>query len=122
MRNTALSGASVLAALGLAACAPQPSALPTLALKECRVTGIESAVRCATLVVPEDRANPSSRKITINVVVLPATARTKLPDPIFLFAGGPSQAATDFARPALAMFGALNSKRDIVLVDQRGTG
>jgi pimeloyl-ACP methyl ester carboxylesterase len=113
---------SAMAVLGLAACTGQDTTKATLALNECRVTGLESAVRCATLQVPENRAAPGGRNIPINIVVLPATARTKLPDPIFLFAGGPSQAATDFARPALAMFGALNSKRDIVLVDQRGTG
>lgn len=122
MRKITFSGLTAFAVLGMAGCTQQEAPKASLALNECRVKGLESAVRCATLQVPENRTTSGGRKIPINIVVLPATARTKLPDPVFLFAGGPSQAATDFARPALAMFGALNSKRDIVLVDQRGTG
>jgi pimeloyl-ACP methyl ester carboxylesterase len=106
----------------LAACGKPEPAMPSLALTECRVPGIESAVRCATLEVPEDRANPGLRRIPMHIVVIPATSRSRLPDPIFFFAGGPSQAASDFARHAQILFGGLNSRRDIVLVDQRGTG
>lgn len=108
--------------LATSACSRQSTNPTAVALRECRVPGLDSAVQCATLKVPEDRGNPDGRTIPLNIVVLPATARSKLPDPIFFFAGGPSQAASDFAKPALAMFGGLNGKRDIVLVDQRGTG
>ena len=124
MRKITFSGLTAFAVLGMAGCTQQEAPKASLALNECRVKGLESAVRCATLQVPENRTTSGGRKIPINIVV-PAghrIASAKLPDPVFLFAGGPSQAATDFARPALAMFGALNSKRDIVLVDQRGTG
>ena len=95
---------------------------PTLALKACRVTNIENEVKCATLDVFENRDTRQGRKIGMNVVVLPAAARIKEPDPIFVFAGGPGQAAVDLARESLAILGGLNAKRDIVLVDQRGTG
>ncbi|HEX4858197.1 MAG TPA: alpha/beta fold hydrolase [Usitatibacteraceae bacterium] len=111
-----------LLAMLLAGCAPSETPTPTLALSECRVQGIESAVRCATLMVDEDRANPGNRRIPIHVVVLPATSRSKAADPIFFFAGGPSQAASDYARQAQLMFAGLAAKRDIVLIDQRGTG
>ena len=115
--------------LGLAAAAllagcsgASAPAKPTLALTECRVRNVENAVRCATLPVVENRTSGQGRKININIVVLPATARIKEPDPVFLFAGGPGQAAGDLAQQALAILGGLNAKRDIVLVDQRGTG
>ena len=100
-------------------------------LKPCRIKGVENEVKCGTLEVIERReaANPSAlattapgRKIGINIVVLPATARVKEPDPIFLFAGGPGQAAASLAPQAMLLLGGLNGKRDIVLIDQRGTG
>ena len=127
MQNTSrnISVATGLVAISalLAACgehANMPG--PTLALKECRVANVENAVKCATLDVFENRETTQGRKIGMNIVVLPATARIKLADPVFLFAGGPGQAATDLAREALAILGGLNAKRDIVLIDQRGTG
>ncbi len=101
---------------------PGKGAQATLALKDCRVLNIENAARCATLEVFENRETRQGRKIGINIVVLPAAARIKEPDPLFLFAGGPGQAASDLARESLAILGGLNAKRDIVLIDQRGTG
>ncbi len=93
-----------------------------LALNACRVANVENEVRCATLEVFENRETKQGRKISMNIVVLPATARIKEADPIFVFAGGPGQAATELARESLAILGGLNAKRDIVLIDQRGTG
>jgi pimeloyl-ACP methyl ester carboxylesterase len=94
----------------------------TLTLKSCRVPHIENEVKCATLDVIENRETGAGRKIPLNIVVLPATSRTREPDPIFVFAGGPGQAAADLGREAMALLGGLNARRDIVLIDQRGTG
>jgi pimeloyl-ACP methyl ester carboxylesterase len=123
-RRAALRAVFVAAPLMLASCGPTtptPGAA-SLALKECRVKGIDVAVKCATLDVFENRETRAGRKIGINIVVLPASARVKQPDPIFLFAGGPGQAAAGLAPQASMLLGALNAKRDIVLIDQRGTG
>ena len=49
-------------------------------------------------------------------------ARRKLPDPVFLLAGGPGQSAIDVAPQVMPLFSRLNNRRDIVFVDQRGTG
>jgi pimeloyl-ACP methyl ester carboxylesterase len=69
--------------------------------------------------VPEDRSKPGGRRIELNVVVLPASATPRQPDPIFLFAGGPSGQAT----PGAPFYAGLpfDRNRDIVFVDQRGT-
>ena len=107
----------------LAACGEGAKAAgPALALRNCRVANVENEVKCATLEVFENRETKQGRKIALNLVVLPATARIKEADPVFLFAGGPGQAATDLARETLAILGGLNTKRDLVLIDQRGTG
>ena len=118
--------APIILMLTLAACtgnAPPDVASPSvISLRNCRVANIDSEVKCATLVVFENRETKQGRKIDLNIVVLPAGARIKEPDPVFVFAGGPGQAATDLAREAMAILGGLNAKRDIVLIDQRGTG
>ncbi len=60
--------------------------------------------------------------IEVHYAVIPAVARNKQPDPIFVFAGGPGQAATRVARQVMPVLAELNARRDIVLIDQRGTG
>jgi pimeloyl-ACP methyl ester carboxylesterase len=54
--------------------------------------------------------------------VVPARYRRALPDPLFLLAGGPGQGARSYARLAVRGFSEINRRRDIVLVDLRGTG
>lgn len=94
----------------------------TLQLKPCRISHVDTEVKCTTLEVFENRTTRQGRKIAINIVVLPAIARNKEPDPVFFFAGGPGQAAGELAREVMAIAGGLNNKRDLVLIDQRGTG
>lgn len=108
----------------LVACGEPKTATPDakLPLQPCRVAHVDNEVKCGTLEVIENRETRQGRTISLNIVVLPAIARNKEPDPVFVFAGGPGQAATDLAREALAMLGGLNNKRDLVLIDQRGTG
>ena len=93
-----------------------------LTLKECRVAGVDAAVKCARHEVFENRETLSGRKIALNIVIYPASARIKEPDPIFIFAGGPGQAATDVIASVTPQLSGLTPKRDIVFIDQRGTG
>lgn len=71
---------------------------------------------------PLDPARPGGTQIDVHYVVVPAMARRKLPDPVFLLAGGPGQSAIGVAPSAMGLFARLNNRRDIVFVDQRGTG
>jgi len=77
---------------------------------------------CGTLSVPEDPRKPAGRHIDLHVARVPAINRRKLPDPLFIFAGGPGMAATGFYASASFAFDWIHRNRDIVLVDQRGTG
>ena len=86
----------------------------------CRLRSIDTAARCAQFAVPESAGTPE-RSIRIHVAVLPALARKAEADPVYFFAGGPGQAASDIG-PLVAALSDLRKKRDIVLVDQRGTG
>ncbi|HKZ73537.1 MAG TPA: alpha/beta hydrolase [Steroidobacteraceae bacterium] len=98
----------------------------TLALTPCRVehplklTAI--AAECGTLSVAENPARPGGRRIALYVARVPAINRRKQPDPLFILAGGPGMAATDFYAGVAAAFARIGRDRDIVLVDQRGTG
>ena len=89
-------------------------------LTDCTVQNI--AARCGSLAVPENPAQKSGRTISLRVVVLPARSSNRAPDPLFYFEGGPGGAAAYEAAWVRTHFYVLNQKRDIVLVDQRGTG
>ncbi len=118
----------LLTAMLLAACGtPAPAAdEPALALSECQLStpGIDVTVsaRCGTLTVPENPADPSGRQIDLNVAVVPAVSRNPQPDPLFILAGGPGQAAVELGPALVQGFTRVHQERDIVLVDQRGTG
>jgi pimeloyl-ACP methyl ester carboxylesterase len=92
------------------------------ALSDCHIAGLRNGVLCGTLQRPLDPAHPERAQVSIRYVVVPAMARRKLPDPVFLLAGGPGQSAVAVAAPTMALFSRLNNRRDIVFVDQRGTG
>ena len=95
---------------------------PSLALKTCQVRGIKGDAKCGTLGVFENRATRKGRKIPINVVVLPATGAKREPDAVFYFAGGPGSAATEDAPGIADILARIREHRDLVFVDQRGTG
>jgi pimeloyl-ACP methyl ester carboxylesterase len=86
----------------------------------CVVQGI--AARCGTFVVPENRAKPAGRTIGLHVVVLPAFSKPIRKDAVTYLAGGPGDAATQEAAVRSQQLELLNGHRDILLVDQRGTG
>ncbi len=116
------SGTGLAARHALAALASAETPKPALALGPCELPGVSGPARCGTFSVFEDRASREGRKIDLKVVVLPATKGPAAPDPLFVLVGGPGEAATEEA-PGLAMeFAAIRERRDIVLVDQRGTG
>lgn len=95
---------------------------PAIALKPCEVRGLSGA-KCGKLEVYENRAARKGRKIGIHVLVLPATGEKREPDPLFYFAGGPgSAAASDDAPGAAQGLAKIRERRDLVFVDQRGTG
>ena len=104
------------------------SALPlltlavTLQLTPCQVPGASEAARCGSLDVYENRQAATGRRIPIKVVVFPAKSATPAPDPLFIIAGGPGQSATEFAGVLIRDFAFAHDRRDIVFVDQRGTG
>jgi pimeloyl-ACP methyl ester carboxylesterase len=94
----------------------------SLQLKPCRVAGIKNEVQCGVIQRPLNPAEPGGKKIDVHFVVVPAVARNKQPDALFMFAGGPGQSAIRVGPQTLGLFSRFNTRRDIVFIDQRGTG
>lgn len=97
-----------LAAAGRATPAPCPGAAGAL---------------CGTVSVPLDRADPAAGSIAIAYELYPRSD-TSLPSlgTILAVPGGPGGPATTMRGEFLALFGPLLDRRDLLLVDERGTG
>jgi pimeloyl-ACP methyl ester carboxylesterase len=93
----------------------------TITLNDYEIQGLGKA-KCGTLAVYENRATKKGRMISLNIVVLPATGEKREPDPLVYFAGGPGSAATEDALGFAPEFAKLREHRDLLFVDQRGTG
>lgn len=91
-------------------------------LENCHVDGIKSQVKCGKLQVLEDYNKVNGDKITINFVVLPAIDNSDDKTPLMFLAGGPGQAAAELASGLTNVFYEVRKTRDLILVDQRGTG
>jgi pimeloyl-ACP methyl ester carboxylesterase len=89
-------------------------------LKPCNDPFLTSEVLCGKYEVFEDRAARTGRRISLNLILLPALSSKPAPDPVFYMAGGPGGAATVYAKENF--INGLRRNRDLVLVDQRGTG
>lgn len=77
---------------------------------------------CGSFTVPENPDKPDGRKIDLFVARVPAISIKKAPDPLFLIAGGPGTSAVDLYTSSAPPFDRVRRDRDIVLLDQRGTG
>jgi pimeloyl-ACP methyl ester carboxylesterase len=93
-----------------------------LTLEDCHVEGIKQQVQCGKLIVPENYTKPDGEKITLNFAVLPAIDKSQNKEALMFLAGGPGQAAVSLAGGLYKAFNEVRKSRDLILVDQRGTG
>jgi pimeloyl-ACP methyl ester carboxylesterase len=89
-------------------------------LKSCDNPALTSDALCGKYEVYEDRLAHAGRKIALNIILLPAISAKAAGDALFYLAGGPGGAATVYAPEKF--ISRLRGNRDVVLVDQRGTG
>jgi pimeloyl-ACP methyl ester carboxylesterase len=111
---------------------PQPPAKPktwtvgSLTLTACELaqpnSGLSTAAWCASFPVPENRDDPHSRIIHLKLALLRSSAQVADKDMLVFLAGGPGQAATDSASTIASVLQPLRAHRDVLLLDQRGTG
>jgi pimeloyl-ACP methyl ester carboxylesterase len=105
---------------------PRAWKLGSLELKPCELpqphSGLSTAAWCAPFQVPEDRAHPEGRKIALRLAVVRSSAQVPAADMVAFIAGGPGQSAAE-SYPAIASAVApLLAHRNLLLLDQRGTG
>lgn len=139
MQRHHLALAAVLASLMLAGCSQSPSPgaegasdapsrrFGTIDFQPCTLSTVGASAnveaQCATLQVPEDRAQPAGRRIGLRIAWLESgSSGSNQPDPVFFLAGGPGQAASEVAVIVDTALRQVRKQRDIFLVDQRGTG
>ncbi|MBT8087415.1 MAG: alpha/beta hydrolase [Gammaproteobacteria bacterium] len=98
----------------------------TIRLEDCRISagkGLPSLkARCGTLRRPLDPEDVDKGEIDLRVAVVAALNLTPEPDPFVPIAGGPGQGSAQYYAAYAAAFEDVRRDRDIVLVDQRGTG
>jgi pimeloyl-ACP methyl ester carboxylesterase len=125
--NTSLLYAASVAALLALAPAAQAAALPATTVpaaqpRTCHLPGSEEALRCLNVPVPLDYAAANGASLKLHVTVAPAFREAARPDPLFVLAGGPGEAGSDVLQLLLTAFRRTRATRDIVFIDQRGTG
>lgn len=81
---------------------------------------VGETMHCGYLQVPQDRTNPDGPWIELALVVLEATGPDPAPDPLLYLEGGPGGSA--IAGLDLWPESPFRQRRDIILLDQRGTG
>lgn len=77
---------------------------------------------CGHLMVKENPDDPESKEIPIEILRLPAISPAPRPDPLFLIQGGPGGSSIDLASHIHAVFSDVRKNRDLIFIDQRGTG
>src|SRR5215831_18882975 len=92
----------------------------TVPLEPCRAMDGNIEGLCGTVSVWENRKLKHGRRLALKVMVLPAV-QGGAPDAFFPLAGGPGQSAIE-TYPATGYTNAIRRDRDVVLLDQRGTG
>ena len=110
---------------GLAWLASTHEATAALETEACRLSSrwlATVSAQCGTLTVPENPANPDGRQIELFVARIPALSGVPQPDPLLLISGGPGQATTDLYLALRGAFELIRRDREIILLDQRGTG
>ncbi len=137
MSSQRLKLAGLMASVLCVACsAPAPEAskdgtttrhFGSIAFSPCTLSGVMASqnveAQCGTLSVAEDPQRPDGRHIDLRIAWLDAgNSGSAMADPVFFLAGGPGQAASEVAQVVNAALGQVRKRRDIFLIDQRGTG
>lgn len=88
----------------------------------CYIKGFSERLTCGFVAVPENYEQPEGKQIDIHYAIIPSIQENAQPDPLLILAGGPGQAATELTPMIARIFADVRKQRDIVLIDQRGTG
>jgi pimeloyl-ACP methyl ester carboxylesterase len=108
--------------LGLALHTASSLAAKSGVLTPCELPGVKRPAKCGVVEVPENPDKPHGRRLELAVAVIPHQASESHDDPIVPLMGGPGEDAISSAEYFVGIYGSLLNDRDLLLVDQRGTG
>ena len=117
--DASLAGLLLFSATAAGAASAAPAGVQT---RSCHLPGTEESLRCVSVPVALDYANPGVATLRLHVTVAPAFRESARPDPLFVLAGGPGEAGSDVLPLLSNTFRRTRATRDIVFIDQRGTG
>lgn len=123
LSKSIISLSALMLAMGSAAAwASDDSVKPTESANTCYVEGVSDRLNCGFVTVPENPNKPDGKQIQVHYVVLPAVKNVNHEEALLAIAGGPGQSAIDNATGFDSMLNKVRQQRDILLIDQRGTG
>ncbi|ABK46321.1 TAP domain protein [Shewanella sp. ANA-3] len=123
LSKSIISLSALMLAMGSAtAWASDNSVKPTESANTCYVEGVSDRLNCGFVTVPENPNKPDGKQIQVHYVVLPAVKNVNHEEALLAIAGGPGQSAIDNAAGFDSMLNKVRQQRDILLIDQRGTG
>lgn len=118
----AVAAVLVVALLALlpAPAPPASAGVGTLTLKPCKVL---PHARCGSIERPWEPGNPAAGTVTVGFAFVPARDRSKPAlGTLVPHEGGPGYSTTGSGSSYAGMYGPLLDRRNLLLVDQRGTG
>ena len=102
------------------------AATADVALEDCRISAGPGSpsigARCGELERPLNPDDPGAGTITLKIAVVPSLSLEPAGDAFVPIAGGPGASSIRFYAGWAHAFGRVRQDRDILLVDQRGTG
>jgi pimeloyl-ACP methyl ester carboxylesterase len=117
-------GAAVVAAIAssLLVAVPAQGQAQGVALGACKDVPTTLHARCASITVPLDRANPGLGTTSVAFALVPRRDAARPSLGTIVGPGGPGTSLIDKSTQVVATFAPLMDRRDLVLVDPRGTG
>lgn len=103
--------------------APAAQAVVPFTPAPCPIAAVPGLrIDCGYLTVPESRSNFTGKTIRLAVAIMRSPNPNKAADPAVFLQGGPGGATLPLAAALAATYGPTLAQRDIILMDQRGTG
>ena len=79
--------------------------------------------RCGYVALPQDYANPAAGSVAIYFTQILSASAQKQPDPLVYLVGGPGSSGSQLLQTSFRKYlRAFADERDIIVIDQRGTG
>ncbi|MEV1004858.1 alpha/beta fold hydrolase [Nonomuraea sp. NPDC050202] len=115
-------GAAVAVVVPAVPVAASPGAGPSaLAWADCADQDLVKEMRCASITVPLNWAEPSGRKIELTVGLLPTTGAQRRIGTVFAIPGGPGGSGVAALSTSAGSFAELRARFDVVSVEPRNT-